>query len=157
MKVFLILAATVGLSAYVHFGAAEASVEDLQPARAASSDAGVRHARTTFAQMASADAGFADLAREGVYTVFIVSSKRCPPCRTLEQRLPTLLAARPDVVVMTVDVTSGARVQHPDAAQVASTPHVAIYGPDQGAVVAQDVGGDKSGYRLLLEWLDSIS
>lgn len=150
MKVFAVLVVTFGLLAYVRF-TGDGSGGGALPEVAAAE--GVRTARTTFAELAAAGASFADVARPGVYTVFVVSSKRCPPCRTLEAQLPAFLAKRKDVVVMIVDVTSGVpAVDQPDLGRVRSTPHVEIHGPG-GDVVVRDDGRDKAGYRRFAEWL----
>ncbi len=159
----LLLLAVLGTGGYFAYDMTTASVDDLKPAQAAE---GVRHAETTLDELEAAGATFADLARPGVYTLIVVSSDRCPPCQKLEKRLPAFLSARPDVVVMTVDLPSSFSAGSEQEAQkmmasmqarngrynVGSTPHVEIFDPS-GKPIARDDGSDKDGYELLQEWI----
>ena len=89
-------------------------------------------------------------------TIVEFYTRRCPGCKRLEGHYQQLFKARPDVVVKRIlmpDNWSVVWARKQFSLEIASTPHVMIYGLD-GSAIAVDEGLDKQGFTLLYEWMN---
>ena len=89
-------------------------------------------------------------------TIIEFYSEICVGCKNLHEHYKQFLRIRPDVAVKQIRLDTHWQPQHVwDAHQVeiATTPHIIIYGPD-GRLIAQDEGKDKSGFDFLYKWMN---
>jgi len=92
----------------------------------------------------------------GRHTVIVVSATWCGPCQSLAGYLRDFAVQRPDVAIRKIDVDEAGgwdAVRQKCKINLQGVPHVIIYDAD-GELVAQDVGKEKDGLKLLNEWLN---
>jgi len=102
----------------------------------------------------------ADLSRSaepGRITVFVFTSDSCPCCEKLDRFLRMLTGRRGDVAVRRIDLGyrwSSRQVRVDYGINIATVPHIVIYGADR-ELLARDDGQDKTGLELLCEWVNT--
>jgi hypothetical protein len=96
-------------------------------------------------------------AEPGRITVFVFTSDSCPSCEKLDRFLRMLTGRRGDVAVRLIDVGyrwSSQQVRMDYGINIATVPHVVIYGSD-GKLIARDDGREKEALELLCEWVNT--
>jgi hypothetical protein len=97
-----------------------------------------------------------DYIEPGQPTIIEFYSEICAGCKKLHEHYKKFLRIRPDVAVMQIRLDPHWRPQHiweDHQVEIATTPHIIIYGPD-GKLIAQDDGKDKSGFKFLYKWMN---
>ena len=91
----------------------------------------------------------------GRFTIVVFIADTNSACRRLENNLYRFLWIRPDIAVKKVTIGFRSDTQAMLAGHridLASVPHVLIFDP-KGNVVAQDIGFNKKGLKLLDDWM----
>ena len=145
----MLMAAVAG--AVVHLTSASASIDVLmaKPTSAQEDRGGIEYV----------DAGPVPAAcREPKHvTVLAYTSDSCPGCRKLSKHLDRLVNTRPDVAVRIVDLGrrwSARNCKSLYGIDIYSVPHILLFDAD-GNLLAEDIGRDKAGLKLLYEWLNA--
>lgn len=153
VKILIVVLMLAGLGGAVYnFTADPSPLEQLLTVPETAFDPGYRDIETIIPE--------ADLSRSvepGRITVFVFTSDSCPSCEELDRFLRVLTGRRGDVAVRRIDVGyrwSSQQVRMDYGINIATVPHVVIYGAD-GKLLARDDGREKDALELLCEWVNT--